>query len=278
VLVAVLHGDVNSRVIRSWVEWNYTGLEAKENWPAFRRMTASIAGGIGDPRVAVEYGTEHEKAGSVRMYETLPFFSGRSTLEGVYNQASVITHPVYYLASELGATSPNPFRKREYSRFDTDAALAHLRLFNVSEVVTVSAQLARGLQSRPGVERVAHVPPYSVFRLPFEGTGYVEPLVYAPVRSPREGWRDKSYRWFTRKPFGGPHLVFTDDPAFTLVESDEWLAPPEQVLPDGVEAHATMAAESITITTSRVGHPLLVKVSYHPRWKAEGARGPYLGW
>jgi hypothetical protein len=25
-----------------------------------------------------------------------------------------------------------------------------------------------------------------------------------------------------------------------------------------------------------VGHPLLVKVSYHPRWKAEGADGPYL--
>jgi len=276
VLIAVIHGDVNSRVIRSWIEWNYTGLEAKENWPAFRRMTASIAGGVGDPRVAVEYGTEHEKAGSVRMYETLPFFSGRSTLEGVYNQASVVTHPVYYLASELGATSPNPFRKREYSRFDTDAALAHLRLFNVSEVVTVSAQLSRSLQSRAGVERVAHVPPYSVFRLPAEGTGYVEPLAYVPVRSPREDWRDKSYRWFTRKPFGGPHLVFTDDPAFTLIEGDEWLAPPEQVLADGVEAHATVAAESIKITTSRVGHPLLVKVSYHPRWKADGARGPYL--
>jgi hypothetical protein len=137
--------------------------------------------------VAVESGTEHEKAGSIRMYETLPFFSGRSTLEGVYNQASVITHPVYYLASELGATSPNPFRKREYSRFDTDAALAHLRMFNVSEVVAVSPQLARSLESRPGVERVAHMPPYTVFRLPAAGTGYVEPLAWAPVRSSPRG-------------------------------------------------------------------------------------------
>jgi hypothetical protein len=274
--LAILHGDASSRVLRSWIEWNYTGLEAKENWPAFRRMTASIAGGVGDPRVAVEYGAEHEKAGSIRMYETLPFFSGRSTLEGVYNQASVITHPVYYLASELGATSPNPFRKREYSRFDSEGALAHLRLFNVSEVVAVSAQLAGSLQSRPGVERISRVPPYSVFRLPAEGLGYVEPMAFAPVRSPLRGWRDKSYRWFTRKPFGGPHLVFTDDPAFTVVETDEWLAPPAHPLPGGVEAHATVAEESITITTSRVGHPLLVKVSYHPRWTADGADGPYL--
>ena len=274
--LAVLHGDANSRVLRSWIEWNYTGLEAKENWPAFRSMTASIAGGVGDPRVAVEYGAEHEKAGSIRMYETLPFFSGRSTLEGVYNQASVVTHPVYYLASELGATSPNPFRKREYSRFDPEGALAHLRLFNVSEVVAVSAQLASALQSRPGVERIARLPPYSVFRLPEDGRSYVEPLAFAPVRSPRRGWRDKSYRWFTRRPFGGPHLVFTDDPAFTVAETDEWLAPPAVPLPPGVEAHATVAEESITVTTSRVGHPLLVKVSYHPRWVADGADGPYL--
>jgi hypothetical protein len=34
--------------------------------------------------------------------------------------------------------------------------------------------------------------------------------------------------------------------------------------------------ESVAITTSRIGHPLLVKISYHPRWKAEGADGPYL--
>ena len=43
----------------------------------------------------------HEKAGSIRMYETLPFFTGRGTLEGVYNQASLQTHAVYFLASEL---------------------------------------------------------------------------------------------------------------------------------------------------------------------------------
>jgi hypothetical protein len=274
--LCVLHGDTNSRVLRSWIDWNYTGLEAKENWPAFRAMTASLAGGVGDPRVAVEYSGEHEKAGSIRMYETLPFFSGRSTLEGVYNQASVVTHPVYYLASELGATSPNPFRKREYSRFDTDGALAHLRLFDVSEVVALSGQLSSALGARPGVERVARFPPYSVFRLADDGGGYVEPLAFAPVRSPRRGWPDKSYRWFTRKPFSGPHLVFTDDSAFTVAETDEWLAPPSVPLPPGVEAHATVRDETITITTSRVGHPLLVKVSYHPRWKAEGADGPYL--
>ena len=111
-------------MLRYWIDWNYTGLEAKELWPAFREHGGAPARQRWrDPRVAVEYGTEHEKAGSIRMYETLPFFSGRSTLEGVYNQASLQTHSVYYLTSELGAISPNPFSSREYSRFDTENAL-----------------------------------------------------------------------------------------------------------------------------------------------------------
>ncbi|HEY3121843.1 MAG TPA: hypothetical protein VGL15_14560, partial [Vicinamibacteria bacterium] len=254
--------------------YDFSGLEAKELWPAFRQLGQTLRGSVGDPRFAVEYSPQHEKAGSVRVYETLPFFSGRSTLEGVYNQASLQTHFVYYVASELGPTAPNPFKSREYSRFDPDGALAHLRLFNVGDVVALSPQLVSELQAR-GLAPSAASPPYSVFRL--EGGGaYVEPLAFAPVRSAPRGWRDKAYRWFTRKPMSRAHLVFSDDQLFQVVEGDEWLPPPEEALPGGVEVRSTLEAESLTIHTNRIGHPLLVKVSYHPRWRAEGADGPYL--
>src|SRR5262249_42980424 len=202
--------------------------------------------------------------------------SGRSTLEGVYNQASLQTHFVYYLASELGATSPNPFKSRDYSRFDTEAALRHLRLFNVSDVIALSPQLVSSLAARADVQDVGRLPPYALFHLPASGTGYVEPLAYAPVRSSPRGWRDKAWRWFTRQPLSPAPLVFTDDPRFDVVEKDEWLPPPAVPLPGGAGGKESVEAESIAITTSRIGHPLLVKVSFHPRWKAEGADGPYL--
>src|SRR5262245_30648546 len=276
VAVAILASDAQSRVLRSWIDWNYTGLEAKELWPAFRKLTDVLRGGVADPRVAVEYSTVHERAGSIRMYEALPQFSGRSTLEGVYNQASLSTHFVYYLASELGATSPNPFKSRDYSRFDTDGALAHLRLFNTRDVVALSTQLVSALRSRTDVSAVAEIPPYAVFRLRDAGPGYVEPLAYAPVRSPRKGWRDKAYRWFTRKPLSPAFLVFTDAAGFEVEEKDEWLPPPLVKLEPGTEASAVIAPEEIAIKTNRPGHPLLVKASYHPRWRAENADGPYL--
>jgi hypothetical protein len=276
VLLAIVHGDRNSRVLRFWIDWNYSGLESKELWPAFRELADTIRGTVASPRVAVEYSVIHERAGSIRMYETIPYFSGRSTLEGVYNQASLQTHPVYYLASELFASSPNPFRSRNYSRFDPVHAIPRLRLFDVGDIVALSDALKDTLDARPDMQRTADIPPYSVFHVIDPGPGYVEPLAFTPVRSSREGWRDKAYRWFSRKPASPAPLVFTDDPRFTLVERDPYLPPPEVPLPGGVRVSATVEDERITITTNRPGHPLLVKVSYHPRWRAEGADGPYL--
>lgn len=276
VALAIVHADGHSRFLRAWADWNYTGLEAKELWPAWREATARLRGGAGDPRATVEYNAVHEKAGSIRMYETLPYFSGRSTLEGVYNQASLQTHSVYYLTSELCESSPNPFRRREYSRFDTPAALRHLRLYNVSDVVAVSPKLEAALRVRPDVASLFRVPPYSAFRLRDHGPGYVEPMTHAPVRSHPRGWRDKAYRWFTREPLSPAHLVFTEDARFVVVERDEWLAPPEVALGATASVSESVADEELRISTDRVGHPLLVKVSYHPRWRADGADGPYL--
>lgn len=275
-LLAGVYADARSQVVRYWADWNYTGLEAKEQWPAFRDVAAHLRGTVADPRIAVEYSAEHEKAGSIRLYEALPFFSGRSTLEGVYNQASLQTHFVYYLASELGATSPNPFKKREYSRFDTEAAMAHLRLFNVSDVVALSPQLVSSLAARPDARETARFPPYVVFHLSGPAPRYVEPLAYAPVRSSPRGWREKAWRWFTRQPLSPAPLVFTDDPRFEIVDKDERRPPPAVPLPGGVDVQETVEPESLTLRTNRVGHPLLVKISFHPRWRAEGADGPYL--
>ena len=276
VLLIIVGGDMSSKFLRYWVEWNYTGLEGKELWLAFSRLTERLKGTVSDPRVAVEYSPEHERAGSIRMYEMLPFFTGRSTLEGVYNQTSLMTHPVYYLASELGEKSPNPFRSRDYSRFDTDGALRHLRLLGVRDIVAVSSTLSSSLEARRDVGRAGRIPPYTLFRMNGPDPAYVEPLAYAPVRSSPRGWRDKAYRWFTRKPLSPAHLVFSDDARFPVAETDEFLPPPEVPLEGGVSVSETMDLESLTIRTSRVGHPLLVRISFHPRWRAFGADGPYL--
>lgn len=276
VALAIVYADARTRVLRSWVEWNMSGLEAKELWPEWRRLNALLAGDVSSPRVAVEYSKLHERGGSIRVHEMLPFFSGRSTLEGVYNQAAVTTHPVYFLTSELSAVAPNPFRKLRYSRFDTGAALVHLRLLNVREVVALSDQLVASLRARREVELLAQVGPYHVFRLRTAGSGYVEPVAFAPVRSSRDGWREKAYRWWARQSPRAVPLVFTDDASLGPEERDPWLPPQELPLPADVSVRSHYTGEELTLETSHPGHPLLVKIAYHPRWRAIGADGPYL--
>jgi hypothetical protein len=276
VLLACVHAESRSRLVRHWVDWNYSGLEAKELWPEFRELNARLRGGVGDPRVSVEYDPLHERAGSLRVPEMLPFFSGRSTLEGLHNQASTTAHPVFYLASELFARSSNPFRGLHYSGFDPESALPRLRLFNVSHVVATSPSLRAFLDGRRDVAAEAVVGPYAVYRLLDPGPGYVEPLAFEPVRADPSTWRAASYRWFTRKPANRALLVFTDDTRFALTAADPWAALPERPLPGGVSASAELSAEAIRVRTDRPGHPLLLKVGYHPRWRATGALGPYL--
>ena len=46
--------------------------------------------------------------------------------------------------------------------------------------------------------------------------------------------------------------------------------------PGTVISGEEVGVETIRFRTNRVRHPVLVKVSYHPRWRVEGADGPYL--
>jgi hypothetical protein len=146
----------------------------------------------------------------------------------------------------------------------------------VGRIVAVSERLESALDARPDVVREARIPPYTLYRLAGPEPRYVEPLAFAPVRASPEGWRDGAFHWFSRKPPNRAVLVFTRDPRFDVVAADDWAPPPEVPLSGGVEVRETVEPESIRIATSRPGHPLLVKVSYHPRWRAEGAFGPYL--
>lgn len=278
VLVTLVTVASRSHTARAWARWDFAGLESKELWPAFVRLCARLQGDVGDPRVALEYSAEWGRGGSTRLGDLLPFLAGRAGLDGLYSQASLHAPAVYYLLSELCPRAPNPHRLQAYSTFDPATAIERLRLFNVREIVALSPELRAALAALPEVERAGEVPPFEIFRLREPGPGYVEALAFAPVRSSPSGWREKSARWLARKPAARAPLVFSDAPRFDVLERDAWLPPPEVPLPgaDDVRVSARVSAEALDVQTSRPGHPLLVKVSYHPRWRVSGAEGPYL--
>ena len=41
-----MHADAHSQVLRAWVDWNYTGLQARELWPAFAEVAGRLRGTV----------------------------------------------------------------------------------------------------------------------------------------------------------------------------------------------------------------------------------------
>jgi len=286
VTVATL-GWVQTRIgfIDDWVAWNYGGFEATPGWPAFEAVNARVARTAADPRVVYEHTTTHTEAGTVRAFESLPLFAGASTLEGIYMQSTVSSPFVFYIQSEISRIPSCPLLPYHCGRLDADRAAEHLRLYNVSDVIVRTDVVREALAASSSFRQVAEVPPYTVFHVE-GGTGrYVEPLRYEPLVLDRADWRADFFPWFKRPGSGEVALVHAAEadrrpdeagPTSWARVADLPDEIPRRPLDRAVTVTEEFSAEEIRIHTSRPGHPLLVKVSYHPRWRAEGASEVWL--
>ena len=230
VLIAVLWADGHSRVLRTG--WTGTTPASRRRSCGRRGRSSTRACAAASPtrRVAVEYGPVHERAGSIRMYETLPHFSGRATLEGVYNQAATTTHPVYYLASELFARSPNPFRSRQLlalrpgERAAAAAALQRLRDRGREPGARLGARRAAGRRAR-GAASAVHALSAARTRARATSSRW-RSLPCAP--SPRGG-ATPATAGCPRKPANRALSCSRDDPRFDA-RGRPWAPPPERPL------------------------------------------------
>ncbi len=286
--------------IDSWIRWNYSGMESKPLWNTYRLVNEYLRGDENSPRVACEYNsTTTNNTGSDRGFELLPYYSGRSTLEGLYLQSSLNSPFVYYIQSELTQNPFSPFTQYYYSRPNPGRAAAHLRLFNVSQVIATSDNIANALDSSPDYELAIIFPPYRIYRLKRCRDSYVEPLRFRPLRIPPQNWRKVQFDWLRKSSLEVPLVVASKDspgdfwknlqtydgnperiPEVPILQTPEAPTPGTRTdhAPDEpIRVQATLGDRKITINTSKPGRPLWIKVSYHPDWRiTEGAGELYL--
>ena len=98
---AVVLALTSAPYLDRWITWNYSGMESKPLWSSFRQVNDYLKGDENSPRVACEHNDITNEAGTVRAFELLPLFSGRSTLAGLYMQSALNAPFVYYLRSSL---------------------------------------------------------------------------------------------------------------------------------------------------------------------------------
>jgi hypothetical protein len=272
--------------IPEWVRWNYSGFETKQSWPILRDLSRHLAGDFRDPRVVYEHAPETETLGTVRAFESLPLFSGRSTLEGLYMQSSITTPFVFFAQSEYSKHISCPLPEWGCTRVELDQALAHLRMFNVSQLVARSDEVKRLAAAHPELHKEITVGDYEIYGVQGGDGRYVVPLRYSPSLVSDEAWKEVAYRWFKQARPGDPVPVFAGGVAFAEEASDsngfagvfEEMPPelPRRRLGDPVPLEEHLEPGRITVTGAEPGHPLLIRVSYHPRWRAKGGERIWL--
>ena len=268
--------------IPGWVQWNYGGVESKTLWQSFKQVNDSLRGTADDPRVVYEHSEVHNGAGTVRAFEMLPFFSGRSTLEGLYMQSSITSPFVFYIQSELCHAPSSPFSLYYYSGFDPERAAEHLRLFNTNRIVAATDEACEALDRSPDFGFETSFAPYRIYRLQDSSDSYAVPLRYRPYRIPRQNWKQVQFEWFRLSSLDVPLIVDFDHPEagycarLPIWEGDPRSMPKDEIYDPAageIRTQTSLGDNEIVVETSRVGHPLWIKISYHPDWKIAEGRG-----
>jgi tetratricopeptide (TPR) repeat protein len=273
--------NANTTFVRGWISWNYSGYERKVSWPVFNGINEYLRHS-GDGRVEWEHAPADEALGSIRTYETIPYFAGRQTLEGIHMLGSATAPAVFYIESETSYQPCNPIPDYFYSTFNLRTGIEHFKLFNVSHFVVRSPQVKEAIKKYPELKLEKTVGEYNIYRLTTNPGEYVSALKNQPVLFLTNNWKSVSYQWFAREELEGVFPVFKKDAdqmdrsRFSLTAASLSGIKKVPYPPKEIRVKSVIKDETIDIETSEIGHPLLIRVSYHPNWKVDGADRIYL--
>jgi hypothetical protein len=195
---------------------------------------------------------------------------------------------------DLGVQHLRMLGVRYYLAF-TPAMIGHADEHESLTKIATSAQRCRDELCPDGLEE--NPTRWVVYEI--AGSPLVEPLENEPVvltgiehghtcetatpeEDPRgrecEGWLDPAIDWY-QDPELWPIALAADGPAaWERVPVEEWLASheaPERPVPAVEVSDVREGRQSVSFSVSEPGTPILVKTSYFPNWRVEGADGPY---
>ena len=257
-----------------WVKWNYEGYEGKQVWPEYENLMQTMDE-LPDGRVMWEANSEMNKYGTPMALMLIPYWSeGHPSMEGVFFESSLTT-PFHFLnASEVSRSPSNPVRGLNYRGMDFDRGSKHLAVYDVDYYVSFTED-ARLAAEQYGLEVLALAEPWTVFALPDADridVASMEPVVWAG----EEGFVEAALEWYDDVDNLDAWLV-EDGPADwrRVTSVEERLVDQRPYSGGGIVTITTFEDHEVSFTTTAVGRPHLIKVSYFPNWTVEGAGAVY---
>lgn len=284
--------------VPSWIEWNYSGYEQKESYREYRQVVQTMIDLGNDPdhgcgRAMWEHHKDLDRYGTPMALMLLPHWTDGciGSMEGLYFESSAST-PFHFLNQSMLSNEPSrPQRDLPYQDFDIDRGIAQLQTSGVRYYLAQSDKAIEAARTHPDLAEVGEAQPFVVFEV--AGSELVEALTVEPqVVSGRTeadvagefedgaepsrfdvGWLSQAVEFYN-DPNAFAALPAEDGPRgwvrTTTLQSTEVTAV-EAAQVSNVEVDTNR----ISFSVDQVGTPVLVKASFFPNWRVDGADGPW---
>jgi len=273
--------------VSNWAQLDYSGYQAQAAWPEYRDLMTTmgtIAKRYGCGRAMWEYNADQQRFGSPMALMLLPYWTNNcvDSMEGLFFESSPTT-PYHFLdQAELSVAPSNAQVNLHYGPLDVALGVQHLQLLGVKYYIafspaTISAANHDPLLTFIGETRKWPAPGDQWRIYLIRDSPVVEPLsnlpnVVAGVAS-RTAWLTANESWWLN-PSLWPVLGAESGPSTWPRAATITSMSRRPVIPT-VVSDVKVRTQSLSFHVTRLGSPVLVKVSYYPRWHVAGAAGPY---
>ena len=273
--------------VSSWAQWNYSGYQNKPAWPEYHDLITTmnrLSGRYGCGRAMWEYNSSLNRFGTPMALMLLPYWTNNcvDSMEGLFFESSATT-PYHFLdQAELSMSPSNPQVGLPYGQLDVTLGVKHLQMLGVKYFIAFSPSVVAQANADPSLRFVGQTKSwpspgvrwriYLINHSPLVQPLTTLPNVVAGLAS-RVGWLDANTQWWL-----GPNLWHTvaassGPPQWPRAGSISTMT--TTPVPNDVVSRVHVATQSVSFHVSTLGVPVLVKISYFPRWHATGATGPY---
>jgi len=271
----------------AWAQWNFSGYEGKaayafgedgskilqtDYWAEYSGLMATLDT-LPEGRVMWEANRDLNRYGTPMALMLTGYWSeGHPSMEGLLFESSLTTPFHFINASEVSQSPSNPIPGLAYPGMDFDRAVAHLALYDVAYYVSFTESATQAAHEQ-GLQVLATPEPFTVFGL--QEASLVDVGAFEPAVWDGEGsFVDASLDWYDDVESLDRWLVEEGPEEWRRVDS-ALLTGRNPVDVTGDVSNVVLENHKISFTTTAVGVPHLVKVSYFPNWTAQGAEGPY---
>jgi hypothetical protein len=298
-------------VADGWTRYNFLGYEGRPAYPAYHDLVTTmdeLGEERGCGRALWENNSANSEYGTTMSLMLLPHWTNGciGSMEGLFFEATASTNYHFITAAAVSESASNPVRQLRYTNNDAELGTQHMRDLGVRYLMVRTDAAKAEAAAADGLEFVGISGTWEIYEV--RESNIVEPLTVEPVvvtqadddwykpGDQRERNLELGTSWFQNRDTW-PAIPVDDGPeqwqrvTASIVDDqridpfDDQLRKVDYVAPDGglsptplpeiTVSDVEIREQSVAFSVDQVGVPVVVKVSYFPNWRVEGAEGPY---